>query len=178
LRGSHFGGLDWGGLGLGWCFGFVTFWFSLVLVILLLLCDVLFLRLSFFASLSLLAILTLFLFIFVLGVLLWCSLLEVFTVVVVLVASILISMLALIVLNLVLIHLLGLHLWSLSNEHLWLSTIEVQILQLSLHGNWSWAEVLVWIEASESGHLGKASDLDQRWWLWVQWAELEWADGC
>jgi hypothetical protein len=67
----------------------------------------------------------------------------------------------------------------LGDEHLlssWLA-VESHAIELSLHGDWSWAQVLVWVESTEGGHLSEAGDLDQGWWLVVQWAELEWGDG-
>ena len=60
--------------------------------------------------------------------------------------------------HLLLVHLLHLHLRGLSNEHLpWLLAVELQALDLGLHGNWSWAQVLVWVEATEGSHLSEAS---------------------
>lgn len=181
MRSSVFDWLSWClgfGLRLLDFLGFLGLLLSLSLVGLLLLGDILLLGLSLVTLLALFAFLALLLFISVLSVLLWSSWLEVLLIVVVLVASILIALRSwnVVVLHLVLIHLLDLHLWSLGNEHLWLRGIEIEALKLSLHGNWSWAQVLVWIETTESSHLGKACDLDERWWLWIQWAELEWAD--
>jgi len=158
--------------GLGWGF---TLWG----VIGLLLFGDVFLLALLTLLFAFLAILSLLLLISVLSVLLWGSWLEVLLVVVVLVATlVLIALRSLVtvVLHLVLVPWLTLHLW-LSEEHLWLLSIEVKALNLSLHSNWSWAQIFVWVEASEGSHLSKAGDLDERWWLRVQWAELEWADG-
>lgn len=122
-----------------------------------------------------------------LGVLLWRSGLEVVLVAVTLIlvltlALVLVALgswcISIVLLHLLLIHLLDLHLRSLGDKHLsWWLAVELKALDLSLHGNWSWAEVLVWVEATEGCHLGEACDLDERWWLGVQWTELEWADG-
>jgi hypothetical protein len=125
------------------------------------------------------------LFISVLSALLWSSGLEVVLVAVTLILVLALVLVALwswsisiVLLHLLLVHLLDLHLRSLSNEHLgWWLAVELKTLDLSLHGNWSWAEVLVWIEATESCHLGEACDLDERLLWGVQWTELEWADG-
>lgn len=164
---------------LRWCLSFLSLFclwccFSLGLVVLLLLSDILFLRLSLLSFFALLAILSLLLLISMLRVLLWSSLLEIFLVEIVLVASVLISMLS--ILRLVWIKLLTLHLRSLSNEHLRLLTIEIEILQLSLHGNRSWGQIFIWIESSKGSHFSKACYLNERWWLWVQWAKLEWTN--
>jgi hypothetical protein len=113
------------------------------------------------------------LFISVLSVLLWRSWLEVVLVAITLIlvlalALVLVALwsrrVSIVLLHLLLVHLLDLHLRSLSNKHLgWWLAVELKTLDLSLHGNWSWAEVLVWIEATESCHLGEACDLDERW---------------
>jgi hypothetical protein len=69
------------------------------------------------------------------------------------------------------------HLSWRSNKHLRWLTIELDLLDLSLHVHWSWAQVLVWVKSTKSSHFSKACNLDQRWWSWlmVQWRELEWA---
>lgn len=41
--------------------------------------------------------------------------------------------------------------------------------------HWGWSEVLVWVEASKSNNIGQARELDH--WLWLDWAEMNWADG-
>jgi hypothetical protein len=107
----------------------------------------------------------------VLSVLLWRSWLEVVLVAITLILVLALVLVALwswsisiVLLHLLPVHLLDLHLRSLSNKHLgWWLAVELKTLDLSLHGNWSWAEVLVWIEATESCHLGEACDLDERW---------------
>lgn len=181
LRGSVVDGLGWG-CGLGWFFSFG--WLLSLWGIGLLLGDVLFLlRLVFVTFLAGLFSMLAFLLLISVLVVLCGSWLEVVLVTIALVLVLALVLVALwswgisIVLHLLLVHLLDLHLRSLSNEHLsWWLAVELKTLDLSLHGNWSWAEVLVWVESTESGHLGKAGDLDERWWLCVQWAELEWAD--
>jgi len=146
------------------------------LVILLLFGDVLLLALVLLTLLAFLTILSLLLDVSV--VLLWRSWLEVLLVVVVLVTTLILvlsSMRSVVVLHLVVVPLLTLH-WLLRNEKLWLVS-KVKALKLSLHGNWSWAEILVWVESSKGSHFSEAGNLDEGWWLWVQWAELEWTDG-
>jgi hypothetical protein len=112
------------------------------LVSLLLLGDILLLALV-FVSFLLFGVLTFFLLV-VLSVLLWASLLEVFLVVVVLVVALV--LIALWSWGTVVLHVVC----HLRNEHLWLLSVEVKSLNLSLHGHWSWAQVLVWVEASDS----------------------------
>lgn len=68
---------------------------------------------------------------------------------------------------------LNLHLW-LGDHHWSRLSVETHTVNLRLHGNWSWAQILVWIESSKGGHLSEAGDLDQGWWLVVQWVEVEW----
>lgn len=41
--------------------------------------------------------------------------------------------------------------------------------------HWGWSEVLVWVEASKGNDIGQAGELDH--WLWLDWAEMDWADG-
>ena len=148
-----------------------------LLVVLLLLGDVLLLALVLVTLLAFLTVLTLLLHVSV--ILLWRSWLEVLLVVVVLVSTLVLvslsSMRPVVVWHLVVVPVLTVHLW-LRNEKLGLGA-EVQALKLSLHGNWSWAQVLVWVESAKGSHFSEAGDLDEGWWLWVQWAELEWADG-
>jgi hypothetical protein len=164
--------LNW----LWWCLS--VLWLLVggnLLVVLLLLGDILLLALVLVTLLAFLTILTLLLDVSVV-LLSW---LEVLLVVVVLVSTLILvslsSMRSVVVLHLVVVPVLTVHLW-LRNEELGLGT-EVQALKLSLHGNWSWAQVLVGVKSAEGSHFSKAGDLDERWWLWVQWAELEWTDG-
>lgn len=172
LGSNGFDGLGWSSFSLGWLFSFGSWLFGL-----LLLGDVLFLLTVVLFAL-LLAFLSLLLLISVLSILLGRSWLEVLLVVITLVVALVLIALWTWGVSIVLlvVPLLALPLWVLSNEHLWLISVEAEVLNLSLHGDWSWAQVLVWVEASEGSHLGEAGDLNERWWLRVQWAELEWAD--
>ena len=123
----------------------------------------------------LLSFLSFFLLISVLSILLWASLLEVLLLVVVLVMTLILVALWSLSISILVVLVVEWHLW---NEDLWLLTIvEIKSLNLSGHSNWCWAQVLVWVEATEGSHLSEACDLDQGWRLRVQWTELEWADG-
>lgn len=172
----------WGGFRLLWRW-----------VALLLLSDILFLLrlvlVTFFANLwgTVLSRL-IFLLISMLGTLLWRSWVEVLVVVtlvtvLVVLALILVGIvLSILLISLIVLHhrllvnLLHLHLRCLSNKQLRWLAVELQTLNLRLHSNWGWAQVLVWIETSKSSHFSKACDLDEGWWLRVQGAELEWTD--
>jgi len=166
LRSNWLCNFDWSLGNLGWsidnlCLR-ISFW---SLLSLLLLGDVLLLlSLVLLAFLAFIGFLAFLLLVSVLSILLWESWLGVF-----LVVSIVL------VLTLVLITL-----WSLSIiVVVWIILLlrhKVDLGLLSLHRNWGWAKVLVWIESSEGGHLSKAGDLDEGWWLWVQRAELEWTN--
>jgi len=157
-------GFSWSDFGLGWLLG-------RLLVSLLLLGNIL-LLLTIFVSL-LLSILALLLLISVLSILFWRSLLEVLLVVVTLVVALVLVLVWAI--SIFTVPLLSLP-WLVLNKHLLLVSVEAQVLNLSLHSNWSWAQILIWVESTEGSHLSETGNLDEGWWLRVQWAELEWTD--
>lgn len=73
---------------------------------------------------------------------------------------------------LLLIDLLDL-LWS---KHHWATLLGSIPEWLSLReSNWCWAQVLVWVEPTESSHFSDGGDLNHWCWLSIHWGEVVWA---
>lgn len=157
-----------------WLFSLFAGWVTLLFSNILLLFRLVLITL--FTSFS--TVWMFFFLISMLSVFLWRSSLIVSTLIVLL-TLVLVTLWSLLVSLVLLNHLLlidlSLNLRSLDKHLSWWLPIELKAWNLSLHSNWSWTKIFVWIKSAKSGHLSKACNLDKRRRLGVQWTELEWA---